>query len=223
MLALSRLPLLRLARTPRAWLAIGAWLSLSLGFALVLRVRGHEGATDRFLLELYAPIAMPLLAMAITSGASGPEGVRTFVRGVMPFGARGTSAAFATIGFCAVACAIACALAAALGVALDHGSGADLVISLWVGALGGATYAAFFSFGSTFGPKGSGRGIFLVMNWFAANSGTAGSFLSPYAQIRSLFGGARAGDLSQRASSGALIGLFVACTLLTAWRCRRRA
>ena len=222
MLALSRLPMLRLARTPRAWLAIGAWLSFALIAAIALRLGDHEGATDRFLLDRYAPYAMPLLAMAIVSGASGPEGIRTLVRSVMPFGARGTSTAFVTIGFCALGCAIVCALAAALGVALDRGNGNDLVISLWVGALGGAAYAAFFSFGSTFGPKGSGRGIFLFMNWFAANSGTAGSFLSPYAQIRSLFGGPRAGDLSQRASTGVLLGLFVVCTLLTAWRCRRR-
>ena len=58
-------------------------------------------------------------------------------------------------------------------------------MTLWVSALGGATYATYFSLGSTFGPKGSGRGFFLLVNWFLANAGTAGSCLSPYAQIRS--------------------------------------
>lgn len=220
-LAISRIPFLRLARTPRAWFAIAGWMAVAVGFALALRFADRDGV-DRFLLDLWAPIAMPLLAMAIVSGAMGPEGTRAFARSVMPFGARGALVAIASIGSSAIASAIACAVTAAIGVVLVRGTTPDLAIAIWVGALGGATYAAYFALGSAFGPKGSGRGFVLFANWFLANAGTAGTCLSPYAQIRSLLGGPKAAEWSQRASSGILVGILIACTLLTAWRCRKR-
>lgn len=222
MLALSRLSMLRIARTPRAWLTIGAWFAFATACAVTFRITQDFAATDRFLLDVYAPIAMPLLAMAASSAMTGPEGVRALVRTVQPLGARGTIAAAATILSTALVTALACAVTALIAVVIDRGSGRDVLVTLWVTALGGATYAAYFSLGSTFGPKGSGRGVFLFASWFLANAGTAGSCLSPYAQIRSLLGGPHAGTFSQRASTAVLFFLFAFCALFTAWRCRRR-
>ncbi len=221
-LALSRLSMLRIARTPRAWLAIGGWFAFATVYAVTLRIGQHFAATDRFLLDVYAPIAMPLLAMAVVSAMAGPEGVRVLVRTVQPLGARGTIAAAATILSTALVTAFVCALTALISVVIDRGSGRDVLVTLWVTALGGATYAAYFSLGSTFGPKGSGRSFFLFVNWILANAGTAGSCLSPYAQIRSLLGGPHAGTFSQRSSTAVLFCLFAFCTLFTVWRCRKR-
>jgi len=220
-------PLLRLARTPRAWISIALWIVLSLVLALIVRGADSEKPTDRMLLELFAPIVLPFLVLSVLGGTAGATGITSFARRAQFFGVGGGRAAAACVIAGAAASAVLAAIVAALGVVLVHGRGdpslaRDLATTVWVSALGAAAYSAYFSLGSTFCPSGSGWSIFLVASYMLAGAGTAGAALSPHAHIRSLLGGAHAGDLTQRASSAALCILFVVSLALCAWRCRKR-
>lgn len=227
MIALARAPVLRLARSPRAWIPIVLWIAFAIAYATALRVAHSQGSTDRILLGLWAPVVLPLMTLTILGAMTGTEGIRAFVRKVQPFGASGARAALACVLSSAFVCALVSTITAAIVVLVAHGPedpalGSDLLATIWITALGGATYAAYFTFAGTIGPSGSGRFAVLVLNFLLADAGTAGAVLSPHAQIRSLLGGTQAGALSQRASSVVLVAIFALSTLLCIWRCRRR-
>lgn len=228
MIALARPSILRLVRTPRAWIPVALWIALVVVYAAVLRVVRAESPTDRILLGVHAPIVLPLLVLSILSGMTGPDGLRSMTRRMQALGAKGARAAIATVLAGALVCALFAGVTSLVAIAIAHGSGDpslghDLATTIWVTALGGATYAAYFSAGATFGPSGSGRGVVLVASWMLADAGTAGAALSPHAHVRSLLGGPQAGTLSQRASSIALVVLFAISLAICAWRCRKRA
>jgi hypothetical protein len=228
MVALARPPILRLARTRRAWLPIVLWIAFVVFYASVLRVAHVETPTDRILLGVVAPFVLPLLVFAILGGMTGPDGITSYVKRAKLFGASGARAAAAGLAACVIVAALLAMLASVAAVSIGHGPGdpalgKDLFTTIWVSALGGATYAAYFSLGATFGSSGAGRGVFLVANWILADAGTGGAALSPHAHIRSLLGGPHAGALSQRGSSIALLALFLVSVALCVWRCRKRA
>jgi hypothetical protein len=225
---LTRLPLARLTRTPRAWLSIVACAALALGAAVVLRhVASAHGAGDA-LLGAFGALALPLSAYAIVAATLGGEGVGRAVRPLVSFGASPFASALAAVVVAVVASAL---LGGALGAAvagIAHGSADpplahDLATSAWIGALGGAAYAALFTFGSSFGRRGGGRAIALVVD-FIVGSGT-GTFalLTPRAQIRNLLGGRAPLDVSQRDAVVVLAVLLVVFGGLAALRARRSA
>lgn len=224
--ALARPPLLRLARAPRAWLVPGAWAATALAYAWF--ARSAEGAaTDRVLLDVFAPLVLPLVALGVFQASTGPAGLRASSRALQAFGASGEHATMATI---AVAAATAAGLVGLLGAAVTlvaHGAGdppfaRDLFTTAWVGALGAAAYVPYFAAGATFGARGGGRGLMLVLSWLLAEAGAAGAIFSPHAHVRSLLGGPAAASFSQRMSVLDLAGLGVGCAVFAAWRCRRR-
>jgi hypothetical protein len=224
--ALARPPALRLLRSPRSWLTLGTWITISLAYAGLARW-GGGASTDRVLLGLFAPLALPLIALSVLTATTGPAGLRASTLALQSFGASGLRASLATL---AVAAASAGALAALLGASvamIAHGADdppllRDVITTAWVGALGAAAYVPFFGVGATFGARGGGRGMMLVFSWLLADAGTFGVALSPHAQVRSLLGGRAAATFSQRASVLDLVVLGLVCALFAAWRCRRR-
>lgn len=222
LLALARLPARRLLGERRAWIALAGW---TLATLVLSALRGRDGTSaTNALLGIYAPVTLPLLTLALTSAVVRGGKLQAASSSLTRVGASGVLAALAHVAVAVLGCLVA---GAALGVAVSviaHGSadpslGRDVATCAWVGALSGAAYASLFSFGSSFGPSGSGRGAILILNWILGG-GALGAVL-PSAHVRSLLGGDPAGALGQRSSALALLGITIVASALCAWRGRR--
>lgn len=223
--ALARPSLARLLRGPRAWLGVAAWCALALVFALAARERGATHGADHVLLQTYGALALPLLSFVIVGAIVNSQSLRASTAPVVSFGAQPARAAAASIAVAAAGCAVVGAAVAAIVAVVAHGIADppplhDASVSAYVGALGGAAYAAWFSLGASFGRRGGGRVALLVLDWLIGANGGAGALLSPRGHVRNLLGGAAPMDLSQRASAVALVLLIVASTLVAIRRSR---
>jgi hypothetical protein len=212
-LTLARIPALRLIRSPRAWLPIVAWGLLAILIALATRSRGSTTGADHVMRGAFAFLVLPLVSFGVVGATLGTTGLRRGIRGVVALGASPRRAAFASILVAIVSSAAICGVLGALVCALAHGSqdpplASDLPASLWIAALGGGTYAAYFSVGSAIG-KGTMRGVFLALDWIIGGAAGAGALLTPRGHVTSLLGGPLCADLSQRASSLLLLVLLV--------------
>lgn len=215
MMALARVPLARLARTRRTWLVIGAFALVALVSALLVRAHGQTSGADHVMRGTFGRFVFPLLEFAIVGATVGPLGLRRGVRGIVGLGASPRRAAFVTALVAAAACALVGALLAAVVCALAHGPadpplGADLFASTWIGALGGAAYGAYFAAGSAIGKRGTVRGVFLAADFIIGSGHSLGAALVPRGHVVALLGGPLVADLSQRASSIALLVLVAA-------------
>jgi hypothetical protein len=213
-LALARVPCLRLLRTPRAWLSIFVWTVIAIASAVAVRSQGGTTGADHVMRGPYGLVVLPLVAYGLVSASLGGDGLRRGIRGVVALGAPPRQAALATVLVALVSAAILCGLLAALVCVLAHGShdpplSRDLPTSMWIGALGGATYAAFFSAGSAIG-KGAMRAVFLAFDWIVGAGAGVGSIFVPRGHVMSLLGGHLAAELPQRASSVLLAVLCAA-------------
>ena len=152
-LLLARIPALRLLRTPRGWLPIVAWTLLAIVIALASRARGATTGADHVMRGAFAFLVLPLVAYGVVGATLGRSGLRVGIRGVVALGAAPRSAALASVLVAIVTAAALCGVLGALVCALAHGSqdpplAVDMAASLGVGALGGGTYAAYFSLDS---------------------------------------------------------------------------
>jgi hypothetical protein len=219
--ALARVPIARLVRTPRGWLPIAAWAVLAVVSAIVARSHGATTGADHVMRGAFGVLVLPLAAYAIVSASLGGRGLRYAIRGVVDLGAEPRRAAFASVAVAVVAAAITGAVLAAVVCALAHGAhdpplARDLATSTWIGALGGAAYAAYFSAGSAIG-KGAMRGVFLAIDWIVGAGAGAGALLTPRGHVQSLLGGAHVAEISQRSSSlvlALLVAVYVGLALL---------
>ncbi|MDB4945758.1 MAG: hypothetical protein JWP97_5292 [Labilithrix sp.] len=219
----ARVPALRLVRSPRAWLQVAAWAVLGLMSALF--ARGSGSGADHVMRGPFAVVVLPLVAYAIVAGTVGVNGLRVAIRGVVSLGAEPRRAALSAVGVAVVAGAAAGALlgpftCAAAHVAQDPPLGADAFASLWIGALGGAAYAAYFCAGCAIG-RGRMRWFFLVFDYVAGASGGVLAWVTPRAHVQALLGGERLGDLSPRVDSVALLVLLALYVALAARLARR--
>jgi hypothetical protein len=210
---LARIPALRLLRTPRAWLPIAAWALLAIVIALAAKSRGTTTGADHVMRGAFAFLVLPLVSYGVVGATLGATGLRRGIRGVVALGAAPRSAALASVGVAIVSSAVLCGVLGALVCALAHGPqdpplGSDLPASLWVAALGGGAYAAYFSLGSAIG-KGTMRGVFLAFDWIIGGGAGVGALITPRGHVTSLLGGPLCADLSQRASSMMLVVLLV--------------
>jgi hypothetical protein len=222
-LALAKVPLARIARSPRGWLPMVGWSALAIVSALVV---GHHAGADRALLGVFAPFVLPLVAYGLVAASFGGERVGEAGAPLRGFGAPGAPVALSGAAVAIVLSALAAALLAVVLVVIGHGPldpplGGDALTSAWIGALGGAAYASTFTAGACFGARGWGRSVVLVLNWWLGSGRGTGALLLPYAHVRSLLGGDPAAALSQR---GSAIMLGVATVLglaVVAWRGRK--
>jgi hypothetical protein len=194
MLALARLPIARLTRTPRAWLPVFAWSALAVAAALVNRSEHLPHGADRALLGVFGSIALPLVAYAVVGGALGGDGLRRAGRPLVAFGAPPARAAFAIVVVTTLLTAVLGAALGALVAALAHAPddpplAMDALTTAWTSALSGAAYASLFCFGAAIGARGAGRGALLALDWIVGSGSGAGAFLFPRAHLRNLHGG----------------------------------
>ncbi len=223
MLALAKVPLTRITRSPRGWLPIFGWSALAIVSAFVV---GRHAGADRALLGVFAPFVLPLVAYGLVAAAFGGERVGDSGAPLRAFGAPGSQVALAGALIALVTSALAGALLAVVLVAIGHGPldpplGGDALTSAWIGALGGAAYASAFSAGACFGPRGSGRSVMLFLNWLFGSGRGMAALLLPYAHVRSLLGGDPAAAVGQHGSVVALVAVTVLGLAVVAWRGRK--
>ncbi len=207
-------------------MSILACAALALASAIAVRhVASAHGASDA-LVGAFGALALPLSAYAVVAATLGGEGVARAVRPLVSFGASPFAAAFSAVVVAVVASAILGAVLGAAVAAVAHGSAdpplaRDLVTSSWIGALGGAAYAALFAFGSSFGSHGGGRAFALVLDFIVGSGVGASAFITPRAHVRNLLGGRAPLDVSQRDGVVALAVLVVVFCGLAVLRARR--
>lgn len=211
--ALSRTPLLRIARSSRTRLHLFAWTSLAVLGAILARQSGAPNSADQLMRGAFAYVFVPLLAYGIVSGAFGGTGLRPAIRGLVAMGASPARAAASSIAVAVAVCGLASGVLALAVCGLAHGSAdpplaRDLPSSFGIAMLGGAAYAAYFAVGSAIG-RGAMRGGFLVLDWILGASAGLGSVLTPRAHLASLLGGPPSFVLSRPASSVTLVILLL--------------
>jgi hypothetical protein len=226
MMTLASVALKRLVRASRAWLALGFWVIVALGPAVLEHMRRSGHGADHALLGFYASIALPFVAFSVLSAVLGRDGLGSSGIPLANFGAPPGRVAFSTV---TVAIATSALLGGALGAAVDVvGHGAldppiveDGLRALAAGALGGGAYAAFFALGASFGARGWGRSVLLVLDWVFGTSAGASSVLVPRGHVRNLLGGAAPIDASARTSYVALAVMILVFTALACARASR--
>ncbi len=225
MAALARPSIARLVRRPGGWVAVGAWIALACSVAWVARMRGSAHGADHVLVDTYGAFVLPLLAYALVRATFGWGSLRASTAPVVAFGAQPARAAAAAIAVAAVSCAAVSALVAAMAAFVAHGVSdppplRDAAVSAYAGALGGTAYAAWFSLGATFGRRGGGCGVLLVVDWMLGATTGAGALVTPRGHLRNLLGGSPPMNLTQRASVAALLAITLVCALGAVRRAR---
>jgi hypothetical protein len=207
-------------------MGVTAWSALALVFAEVARVHGAPHGADHVLIDLYGAVAVPLVAYILVGAAVASQSLRASTSPLVSFGAPPMRAAMATLAVVVVLAAAASAVLGAAVALVAHGASdpplaRDAVVSAYAGVLGGAAYAAWFGLGATFGRRGGGRPLLLMLDWVLGATTGAGALATPRAHLRNLLGGAPPMDLSQRASGALLLALVGVCALAAMRRSRR--
>lgn len=224
--ALARVPVARLARTPRSWLPVAAWTLLGVAVALLARSESAPNGADHVLVGAFGAYVVPLLAYAIVGGAIGGGSLRGSVAPTVAFGAPPARSAAVTVGLAVLVAAGLCAGLGAVLAAVAHGVddppiARDALTSAYAGALGGAAYAAWFAVGASFGRRGGGRAVLLVADWILGSNDGAIALLTPRGHLRNVLGGAPPWGLSERGSAVALLVMVGVLAVVAVRRVRR--
>jgi hypothetical protein len=224
--ALTLVPVRRLFRAPRAWLGIGFWVALAVVPAALQRVGAVGHGADHALLGFYAAVSLPFLAFSTLSAILGRDGLGPSGIVLANFGAPPGRVALSAVTVAIVASALLGGALGAVVAAVAHGAldppiAMDAARAFAAGALGGAAYAAFFALGASFGARGYGRSILLVLDWVLGGDASASALLTPRGHVRNLLGGTAPVDVSGRASYLALAVMVVVFTGLAVMRAGR--
>jgi hypothetical protein len=207
-------------------MAIALWGAIALLPAVLARRDAAGHGADHALLGMYSAIALPFLAYTVLSGVLGRDGLGRSGLVLVNLGASAARVAVVTV---TVAVVVSGLVGGGLGCLVDglaHGTldpplARDLPRAFAAGALGGAAYAAFFAFGASFGARGFGRSVLLVLDWiFGAGTG-ASALLTPRAHVRALLGGSAPLEVPGRTSFAVLVLMIVGFSLLAAAKASR--
>lgn len=98
----------------------------------------------------------------------------------------------------------------------------DVLASAWIGALAGSAYGGVFVLGSTFGARGGGRGIALLLDFVLGGSLGWLATLTPRAHASNLLGAPPPFEaMGQWASLPALLAMAVLSGALATFRCAK--
>lgn len=224
---LARLPISRLARTPRSWFVLGVWWVLGLWVAFVARGQGSAHGADRALLDAYAVLVLPVLSYVAVGATLGARSMGTAVAPLVAFGASPWRAAAAAIAVAALTSACLTGGLAAVIAAVAHGAAdaprlKDAIASAYAGGLGGVAYACWFALGASLGRRGGGRTLLLFVDWAAGESEGATAVLSPRGHVRNLLGGSPPLGLTERTSAFWLVVIAAVCAAGAARLARTR-
>jgi hypothetical protein len=215
-------------RSWRTAASVLGWCAVATAVAIAARRDGWLHGADRVLIGPYGSLILPLLAYTVVGAVLGSKAFATSVAPLVALGAAPARATFAAVSVAVLACAL---LGAVLGVTVAlvaHGAGdpsplRDAAASAYAAGLGGAAYAAWFSWGAAMVRGGVGRAGLLVFDWVVGAGDGATALLAPRAHVRNLLGGVAPLDLAQSTSAAALVVIIVGCALLAGRRARRLA
>ena len=185
-----------------------------------------EQAVDLVLGGVVFGLVLPLLAYAAVGIVSDQARLDDAVRPLWRHGGSRRSAILGMVLAAGLRMAGVGAVLAAASVlaASDHlglAAVADAFTSAWIGALGGAVYVTWFSFGALFGKGGRGRAVALAVDFILGSATSAMALPWPRAHLRSLLGGELVLGLPEWQSTVVLYLLAGLYTLLMAVRVAR--
>jgi hypothetical protein len=209
---LARLPFARLVRTRRGLGTVVLFTLLALVAAYFARAHGQTSGANHVMRGFFGMLVAPLVSFSIVGTVLGGSGMKRGTVALVALGAPPRKAALACTLVAMIASAAVCAILAVLVCTIAHGAtdpplARDIPASFYVGALGGAAYAAFFAAGSAIG-KGTFRAGFLVFDWLVGSVGGVGAILTPRGHVQSLLGGPLCAELPRLASSVLLFVLL---------------
>jgi hypothetical protein len=210
-------------RVPRGVLGVALAAAIVVVCAWAERRTGGAAAADHALSRVTFGLALPLVACFVLHVACSGRRLQEALDVLAMLGTSRRTAALGLLGGSGALCVALGAVFAAGTVLIarpltDPVLVDDVLATLWIGALAGLTYAAWFGLGSSFGLGGRGRLWFLVADWLLGAAGSA--FLpSPRVYVMGLIAGSSAPDLPLMLCAGLLLTLTLACTLLALWRC----
>jgi hypothetical protein len=196
-----------------------AWCALAVAFAVTARTSGSPHAADHVLLGAYAPLVLPLLTYVLAGTVIGTGSLELSAAPLVALGARPAPVIAVALLVATVVCAFSGGLLAAIVDLVAHASAdpplaRDAFTCAYAGGLGGGVYAAFFALGASFGKRGGGRPLLLVLDWVLGVGDGPAALVTPRAHIRNLFGGVAPLELSERASALTLIVLGLLCAAI---------
>ncbi len=220
-----RLVRFRLASLPGA-LGLCSALGAVFVVAFLLRRTGSNLAADRALSGIALGLSLPLLAYGTVARALDGSHLEAALADLARFGGDRRLLALGVCVALSVVLAISGALVAAEAVLVvrapaDPALLRDLLTSSWIGALAGASYAAWFCLASTLGRSGGGRVAALVVDFVAGASAGLAAMFWPRGHVRNLLGGEPIWAMPQWSATLALLLLTGACVALGVWRVRR--
>jgi hypothetical protein len=223
---LMSLPLARLVRSRAAWVILLGWAGFALLASVVARRGGAVHGADHALLGAYGAIALPLLVYGVVAQALNGDSLARSGLPLVSFGASPSRVARVTLLVSVGGSMLAGGLLGAVVAAVAHGSAdppvaRDVAFSAEIGAVGAAAYAAYFVFGASFGARGIGRSVLLVVDWVLGVGHGTSALLTPRAHVRSLLGGAPPLGMSARGSFLVLGLLVVVCGAIAVRRAGR--
>ena len=220
-----RLVRFRLA-SPSSILGLAIALAAVSAVAWLERRSGSNVAADRALTGVALGIVLPLLSHGTVARALAGTHFETSLSELARFGGNRRIIALGVGTALAVVLAVSGALVAAVAVVVvrapaDPALASDVATSTWIGALAGASYAAWFSLGSTIGRSGGGRTALLILDFIAGASVGLSAMFWPRGHIRNLLGGEPVWLMPQWTATLALLLLTAAYFTLSLWRVRR--
>jgi hypothetical protein len=187
---------------------------LERGHALAL---GRAGVLRGTTLGLVVPLMAFFLVARATHGGPLEAAVRSLGRAGCDRRIAVVALAFTVETFAAVAGACLAALGA-WSAPVQAGALPGFGTILFVGAIGGTSYAALFVWGASLGSRGGGRPALLVLDWMLGVSSSAWGLPWPRAHLRCLLGGDAVIGMMPWGSALALVVLAVVATGWTAAR-----
>ena len=196
--------------------ALMGGLLLALAFAALVAVLerrvGGSGAADRSLTGAAFGLVLPLAAWASIRNACRRRRLDEVFSELAQHGADRRLLALGQAAASIVLCLAIGVLVGTLTVLSARGlhdpaMWHDVWASASVGALAGAAYACWFSFGASFGQRGGGRTAFLLLDWVLGSSASLLALPLPRAHILNLLGATPPLGISQTVSGLMLLGL----------------
>ena len=190
---------------------LGLALTFTLGVAMLERAQGAEGAADRALSGGAFGVALPLVAYFLVGRACAGSSLR---EALFPLTRHGLDRRPLALGFTLPPALLAMGfggVASLFVVLLTRGFSdprvvSDAAMSIWIGLLSGAAYAAAFTGASALGRRGQGRTWLLVADFLLGAGSSFLAFPWPKGHVRNLLGGASVLELSQQGALFALLG-----------------
>lgn len=190
--------------------AVGAAFAFVALDAVMERSVSHSAAVDDVLFGAVFGIAIPVLAYLASERAS--DGTR-LEDSVADLGRHGADRRHVALGLLLAVAALAGAAGAGLallGTVLAHGG--QPWTTAGIGALGGATYAAWFGAASTVGRRGQGRFWALALDWLLGSGTTVLALPWPRGHLSNLLGAEPILSMPAWSASLTLIALALAFT-----------